>query len=91
MKNKKKIENTFFAKIVPEYKTPYLRDFGGIKVTGSTINMALRWKTCEKKVIFLNSVENQNYIQFYAKFIVDSNSEDRFCISYLKREIFTFF
>ena len=28
--------------------------------------------------------------QFYAKFIVDSNSEDRFCISCLKREIFTF-
>ena len=25
VKNKKKFENHFFAKIVPEYKTPYLR------------------------------------------------------------------
>ena len=31
----------YSGKIVPEYKTPYLRKFGGIKVTGSAINMAL--------------------------------------------------
>ena len=40
VKNKKNLKFLFFAKIVPEYKTPYLRKFGGIKVTGSAINLA---------------------------------------------------
>ena len=35
------MKNQKILKIVPEYKTPYLRKYGGIKVTGSAINVAL--------------------------------------------------
>ena len=41
MKNQNELKTIFFAKIVPEYKIPYLRKLGGIKVTGSAINMDL--------------------------------------------------
>ena len=43
-KNKNKMKTIFFAKILHEYKIRYLRQFGGIKVTGSAINRVLfRW------------------------------------------------
>ena len=39
VKYQKILKTIFFAKIVPKYKTPYLRRFGGINANGSAINI----------------------------------------------------
>ena len=51
----------FFAKIVPGYNTPYLRKFGGIKVTGSPINIAL-WVT----LIFVDPLNSKMACLFFS-------------------------
>ena len=43
----------------------------------------LRWKACEKIAVFFDFVQNLKHTHFYAKFIVDSISENRFNVSCL--------
>ena len=50
----------------------------------------LRWKACEKTVIFFNFIKIAKHTYSYAKFIVNSISENRFYLSGLKHEIFAF-
>ena len=51
----------------------------------------LRWMVCEKIVIFFNFIKIAKHTYSYAKFIVNSISENRFYLSCLKHEIFAFF
>ena len=41
----------------------------------------LRWKACEKIAVFFNFVQNAKHTHCYAKFIVDSISENRFNVT----------
>ena len=50
----------------------------------------LKWKACEKTLIFLNFIKIAKHTYSYAKFIVNSISENRFYLSFLKHEIFAF-
>ena len=43
----------------------------------------LRWKACEKIAVSFDFVQNRKHIHFYAKFIVDSISENRLNVSCL--------
>ena len=47
------------------------------------VTLALRWKACEKIAVFFDFVQNLKHTHSYAKFIVDSISENRFNISCL--------
>ena len=51
----------------------------------------LRWKACGKTVIFFNFIKIAKHTYSYAKFIVNSISENRLYLSCLKLEIFAFF
>ena len=46
-------------------------------------SLDLRWKACGKIAVFFNFVQNLKHTHFYAKFIVDSISENRFNVSCL--------
>ena len=50
----------------------------------------LRWMACEKIVIFFNFIKIAKHTYSYAKFIVNFISENRFYLSCLKLEIFSF-
>ena len=51
--------------------------------TLNTEQNQLTIKACEKIAVFFNFVQNLKHTYFYAKFIVDSISENRFNVSCL--------
>ena len=63
----------------------FIEGLGVDRQFGLNIQIAihLRWKACGKIAVFFNFVQNLKHTHFYAKFIVDSISENRFNVSCL--------